>query len=126
MRLHIDVLGWLHLVWGGFGLLTGLSLLILAAGTRQGLAGEAYGPGERAAVAVLIVAGAVLMTGGAASAVTGWFLRLLRGTARMAALLLAVPTLVFVPFGTALGLYTFWVLLNNEARQAFGRAPRPA
>lgn len=125
MRLHIDVLGWLHLVWGGFGLLTGASLMILAAGARQALAGEAYGLGERAAVVVLLTVGGLLMTGGAACAVTGWALRLIRRRARRAALVLAVPNLVLVPFGTALGIYTFWVLLNNDARRLFGHAPRP-
>jgi hypothetical protein len=128
MRLHIDVLGWLHLVWGGFGLLTGFSLIILAVGARQAMvsaAGETYGLGEQAAVAVLLTVGGALMTGGAASAATGWFLRLVRGRARFAALLLAVPNLILVPFGTALGVYTFWVLLNNDARRAFGHAQNP-
>ena len=46
------------------------------------------------------------------------------GRARLASLILAVPNLVLVPFGTALGVYTLWVLLNDDARQAFGRRPR--
>ena len=33
---------------------------------------------------------------------------------------------MFVPFGTALAIYTCWVLLNDDARQQFGRAPRGA
>jgi hypothetical protein len=32
--------------------------------------------------------------------------------------------LVLIPFGTALGVYTGWVLLNDDARRAFGRRPR--
>lgn len=126
MRLHIDVLGWLHLVWGTFGLLTGFSLLILAVGARQALADGVYGLGERAAVTVLLLGAAILIGGGLASAATGWALRLRRSRARRAALLLAVPNLLIVPFGTALGVYTFWVLLNNDARRIFGFAPRPA
>lgn len=126
MRQYIDVLGWLHLVWGTFGLLTGFSLLILAVGTRQALAVGVYGLGERAAVTVLLLAATTLLLGGAASAATGWALRLVRGRSRQAALLLAVLNLLIVPFGTALGVYTFWVLLNNDARRIFGHAPRPA
>lgn len=126
MRQHIDVLGWLHLVWGTFGLLTGFSLLILAVGARQALAVGVYGLGERAAVTVLLLAAATLLLGGAASAAVGWALRLVRGRSRQAALLLAVPNLLIVPFGTALGVYTFWVLLNNDARRIFGHSPRPA
>lgn len=124
MRQHIDVLGWLHMIWGGFGLLTGTSLLILAGGARQAFASEAYGPGERAAVLLLAGVGGLLMISGLIHVAAGWYLRRLHGFARMAALILAVPAVIIVPFGTALGGYTFWVLLNNDARRTFGRAPR--
>ncbi|MNC92965.1 hypothetical protein D3C83_94900 [compost metagenome] len=43
---------------------------------------------------------------------------------RLAALLCVVPNLLVIPFGTALGLYTCWVLLNDDARHAFGRPRR--
>ena len=124
MRLHIDVLGSLHLVWGAFGVLTGVSLGILAVGTRVALTGDAFGVGEQAAVSVLVVGAVLLVGGGAAAALTGWGLRRRVGRARLASLILAVPNLVLVPFGTALGVYTLWVLLNDDARRAFGRRPR--
>ena len=126
MRLHIDVLGILHLVWGAFGVMTGLSLGILAAGTRAAIGGGAFGMGERAAVALLAIVGGVLVIGGGATVMTGWAIRRRSRRGRLAALALAIPNLVLVPFGTALGVYTFWVLLNNDARQAFGRPPREA
>jgi len=50
----------------------------------------------------------------------------MRPFARAAALGLAAPNLVIVPFGTALGVYTFWVLLNDDARRGFGRPLRGA
>jgi len=124
MRLHIDVLGSLHMVWGAFGVLTGVSLGILAAGTRAALAGGAFGVGERAAVSLLVIGAVLLAAGGVAAALTGWGLRRRAGRARLASLILAVPNLVLVPFGTALGVYTLWVLLNDDARRAFGRRPR--
>ena len=31
-----------------------------------------------------------------------------------------MPSLVVIPFGTALAVYTFWTLLNDDARHAFG------
>ncbi len=126
MRLHIDVLGILHLVWGAFGVMTGLSLGILAGGTRAALAGSAFGMGERAAVALLAIVGGTLVLGGAVTVMTGWAIRRRSRRGRLAALVLAIPNLVLVPFGTALGVYTFWVLLNNDARRAFGRPPREA
>src|SRR6187431_409404 len=108
MRLHIDVLGTLHLVWGAFGVMTGLSLDILAVGTRAALAGGVFGMGERAAVALLAIVGAALVLGGAASVLTGWAIKRRSRRGRLAALVLAVPNMVLVPFGTALGVYTFW------------------
>lgn len=126
MRLHLHVLGILHLVWGAFGVLTGLSLVILAGGTRAALRGDAFGVGERAAVVLLAVVGGTLLLGGTVTVMTGWAIRRRSPRGRLAALVLAVPNLVLVPFGTALGVYTFWVLLNNDARQAFGRPPRHA
>lgn len=124
MRLHIDVLGSLHLVWGAFGVLTGASLGILAVGTRVALTGDAFGVGEQAAVSLLVIGAVLLVVGGAAAALTGWGLRRRVGRARLVSLILAVPNLVLVPFGTALGVYTLWVLLNDDARRAFGRRPR--
>jgi len=126
MRLHIDVLGTLHLVWGAFGVMTGVSLTILAAGTRASLAGQSFGLGERAAVALLAGVGGGLIAGGVASAWTGRAIKRRETRGRLAALLLAVPNLVMVPFGTALGVYTFWVLLNDDARKVFGRPARVA
>jgi len=42
-----------------------------------------------------------------------------RPWARLLALGLAVVNLVVLPFGTALGAYTCWVLLKDEGRRVF-------
>lgn len=120
MSLHIDVLGRLHVMWGAFGLLTGTSLFILALGTHAALddLGQS-GPAGQTAVGIFVVFGGALFLGGLAALVIGVALGRRRPAARMSALLLAVPQLVLAPFGTALGVYTFWVLLNDEARRAF-------
>jgi hypothetical protein len=125
MRLHVDLLGWLHAVWGAFGVLTGVSLLVLAAGTRVAV-GEAARAGDsaQAAAILLAVCGTPLAIGGVLFIVVGRMLRRRRQRGRLAALVLAGPNMVLVPFGTALGIYTFWVLLNDDARREFGRPPR--
>jgi len=125
MQLHVDVLGWLHFVWGMFGVLTGTSLGVLALGTHAALLElGSIGPAERAAVWLFVVCGVVLAGSGVVMMVVGRTLARRRPAARVAALVLAVPNLIVVPFGTALGIYTFWVLLNDDARRAFGRPPR--
>jgi len=122
MRHHINVLGLLHMVWGAFAALAGVSLAILAAGTNA----TADTAGSSAAVWLLGATGAFLFFSGLALAGTGRRLRAVEPAARMAALVLALPNLLILPFGTALGVYTYWVLLNNDARDAFGRPQRSA
>jgi hypothetical protein len=124
MRLHINLLAILHLVWGALGVMTGFSLCVLAVGTRAAQIGEAARLGESAAVVLLGVVGGLLLLGGAVSASIGWALRRQHARARLAALVVAVPTLLLVPFGSALAVYTFWVLLNDDARRIFGRPTR--
>ena len=127
MPIHLAVLGRLHILLGGFAVLVGVSLGILAAGTRVALVQlEDTGDTGRVGVWLLIVCGAVLVVGGVLLMLTGRALNRRQPGARTAALVLAVPNLLVVPFGTALGVYSFWVLLNDEARREFGRPPRSA
>lgn len=131
MRHHIDVLGLLHTVWGTFAALAGLSLVILSAGTDAAMSNGAVSPvvratGATAAVWLLAAAGVFLLLAGVSMLVTGQRLRQARPRARLAALVLALPNLLLLPFGTALGIYTYWVLLNNDARVVFGRPERSA
>jgi hypothetical protein len=125
MRHHIDVLGLLHMVWGVFGVLAGSSLAVLATGTHAALAAEgSAGGAPRAAGWLMAVTGALMIGFGVAWFGIGRRLRRLDLRGRRGALVLGVPNLLVIPFGTALGVYTFWVLLNNDARAAFGRPAR--
>lgn len=127
MRPHLDVLGWLHCLWGGFGLLTGGSLGLLAIGADVAIGGLGGGPdADRAAVWLLGSTGAVLGLVGAVMVFTGRGLLRRSAWSRHAALWLAVPNFIVLPFGTALGAYTFWTLLNDDARRTFGRPARVA
>jgi threonine/homoserine efflux transporter RhtA len=46
-------------------------------------------------------------------------LKKLRPSARLLAIGLAVGNMILFPFGTALGAYAVWVLLNEEGRKLF-------
>jgi hypothetical protein len=125
MRVHIDVLGWLHFLWGVFGVLVGTSLLVLALGTNTALFElGSRGPAGLAAVWLFVICGLTLIVAGGVMMLVGRGLTHRRQVSRIAALVLGVPDLVVVPFGTALGIYTFWVLMNDDARREFGRPPR--
>jgi len=63
--------------------------------------------------------GIPVATNGGANAWAGRALRREQPAGRTAVLWLAVLNLFVLPFGTALGIYAFWVLLHNETRAVF-------
>lgn len=123
MRAHLRLLGVLQLTWGAIGLLLGAATLALAAGA---LAISVMNSGDRVAAGVTAVTFSIfalaLLLGGAANAWAGRSLRRQEAVGRTAVLWLAVPNLFLLPFGTALGIYAWWVLLHNEARNMFTAA----
>jgi hypothetical protein len=125
MRAHIDVLGWLFAIVGALGALTGVSLAVMAVGMMMATAtGSAGGTWAHPVVRVLAGGAAVLVVGGGALVAVGRGVARRQRRARPAALVAAAANLCLLPFGTALGAYAFWVLLNDEAREAFGRPRR--
>jgi hypothetical protein len=125
MRVHFDVLGWLHALWGVIGVLTGASLAIIAGGAVLSVGEISDATRAFVPTVILLIAGAAILgVGGVIMLAIGNGLRRRQSGGRHAALAVAVPTLLLIPFGTALGLYTFWTLLNDDARRAYGRPPR--
>lgn len=120
MRPHLHLLGILQLVWGSIGLVLGVSMLLLAMGA---VAIGASSPTDRMAAGVtataFLVFAIVLLAGGGANAWAGRELRRSQPRGRLAVLWLGALNLFVLPFGTALGIYAFWVLLHNETRAAF-------
>ena len=123
MKSHVNLLGILQLTWGGMGLLLGASLLLLAAGAVA-IARTPSGDALTAGFTALLFAvfATALALGGWANVWAGRALRQHRSPGRTGALMLGVINLFVVPFGTALAIYTFWVLLHNDARALFEAA----
>ena len=126
MLSHLHLLWVLQLVWGAVGVLLGASTLMLAAGAA------AIGwtrPGDEVAAgitaAAFLICAILLLAAGGANAWAGHALKRRRPDGRLVTLILAVPNLFILPFGTALGIYAFWVLLHNETRARF-EPPGPA
>jgi len=61
-----------------------------------------------------------------ASFAVGWGLLEREPWARILALILGFVALLNVPFGTALGIYTLWVLLPSETDEEYRRMARAA
>lgn len=120
MSPHLHLLWVLQLTWGLVGVLLGVSTLLLAAGAAAigwTTRGDELAAGITAGAFMLCAV--LLFAAGGANAWAGTALRRRRPEGRLVTLALAVPNLFILPFGTALGIYAFWVLLHNEARAMF-------
>jgi hypothetical protein len=127
MPVHLALLGRLHLLLGAFGVLCGVSLVILAAGTSVALVDLTMGTEDtRAGVWILGICGGLLIAGGLALVVAGRALDRRSRAGRFGRWRWQYPISQVVPFGTALSVYAFWVLLNDDARAEFGRPLRTA
>lgn len=128
MDTHVKVLGVLYIALSALGLLAAL-FLIVTLGGAAGIVGAAAPP-EDAAIAVPIIgitgmALVVLLVALALPGlVTGWGLLNYKPWARVLGLVLAVINLFNIPFGTALGIYALWVLLNKDTERLFAQ-PTP-
>lgn len=72
------------------------------------------------------VIGVLLVASALAGLLAGWGLLNYRPWARILALILGVISLIHFPFGTALGIYTLWVLLPAESEREYQRLARMA
>ena len=117
MTSHVKLLGILYIVYHGlailfalvvFGILSGIGLL---SGDWQatGILGV-IAFGILALVTVLALPGIIAGVG----LLNRW------GWARILALIIGFFSLFEVPLGTALGIYTFWVLLQDDPAVKFG------
>jgi hypothetical protein len=127
LKRHADFLGVLYLAWGAIFALVGLAGLALAGGAlaiaRSGgpvSVGSEFAAGLTAVTLGLIASLALLF--GLLHLWIGAAMRRYRAWARLLALGLAVINLVLFPFGTALGGYACWVLLNDEGRALYLRS----
>ena len=65
--------------------------------------------------------GGLFLLGGVTAAILGWGFLQCAPWARTLGIVLACLMLLDIPFGTALGVYTLWVLLPNHSREEYRR-----
>lgn len=124
MESHVRVLGWLNVIFGGLGVLLSFAILggIVAVSSIFGIGGE------EALLPIHIIA----LVGGIVTLFTlllslpalllGYGLLNLCPWARILGLVLGGLSLFHIPVGTALALYSFWVLLKPETAVLFHHA----
>jgi hypothetical protein len=123
MASHVDFLGALFIIWGILTLLVGLSTLALSVGAVAIITSVSHGEGGQFAAGLTAAAFttlAIIAIGwGVAHIASGVSLRRHRHSARLLALTLGAVDLLLLPYGTALGCYALWVLLNEEGKKLF-------
>ena len=103
-------------------MLVGLSLLLLSAGALAilfGPDGAAVGFAAGVTATAFAVMSVVALAWGGAHVGAGVLIRRRHPAGRVLTLGLAVVNLLVLPFGTALGAYTLWILLTDEGRRLF-------
>ena len=124
MSSHVDLVGVLFVIWGLVTAIVGLSTFALgiAAASLIDSAGRGGGGGQFAAgltAAAFITLAMIAMTWGAAHVSVGLSVRRRKAWARLLALMFGSVDLLLLPYGTALGVYALWVLLNEEGKKLF-------
>jgi hypothetical protein len=119
----VDFLGILFIVWGLLTTLVGVSTLALGVAALALLASANRGGGGEVAAgltAAAFTALAFIAIGwGAAHVIVGVPLRRRQPWTRLVAMMLGAADLLLVPYGTALGAYAIWLLLNEESKKLF-------
>ena len=120
MEKHVTVIGILYIAFSVLGFL--LAIIIFTAVVGGGIIS-----GDSEAIAITSIVGpavalffVLLSTPGL---IGGIYLLKHRPWARILVLILGFINLIEIPIGTALGIYTIWVLLKNETAQLFTPSP---
>ncbi len=116
LQLHVPVVGWLLLVSHAILLLVGMFVFLL-------LTGIGAASGEREAATILGTVGAavgLLLVGlGIPGLVAGAGLLARQSWARVLAIVVGILGLANIPVGTAIGVYTLYVLIQDAATEYF-------
>src|SRR5262249_55292518 len=117
----------LNVAFGALGLV-GAGFLALVFGGVAGIVGltSAHGDPDGAAIAIPIIGitgmalVAFLLLLSIPSVLIGIGLLKRRPWARVAGIVVSIIGMMFIPFGTILGVYGLWVLFSKETERLFG------
>jgi hypothetical protein len=119
MKNHVTLVGVLHLGFGVMGIMVAALIYALFMGI-----GVVSGDEEAFAILTLVATplAALLVVLSLPGVLGGIWLLKYRRWARVVILIVSVLDLVNIPFGTALGVYSLWVLLHSETEKLFSAA----
>jgi hypothetical protein len=123
LKNHVDFLGVLFIVWGLLTVVVGVSTLALGVGAVALITSASRSGGGQVAAGLTAAAFAALafiaILWGSAHVLVGVPLRRYTPWSRLVALMLGSVDLLLLPYGTALGVYALYVLLNEQGKNIF-------
>ena len=126
MDTHVKVLGVLHIAMGALGLI-GALVLVLVFGGVAGIVAADGDPDAAVAFSIIGLTGTAIVVLVVALSLPGVIIGIglvqLRSWARIGGIVLSILDLIWIPFGTILGVYGLWVLLSKDAERVFKVAP---
>jgi hypothetical protein len=120
---HVRLLAILWFAFSAFEAIGGAVLLVLAHTLFLHLSEMTQAPAPTGGFLHLLftMLGLFVLAKSAAGFFTGWGLLNREPWARIMALVLGFLALIHVPFGTALGVYTLWVLLPADSEAEYAK-----
>lgn len=120
LEYHLRILGTLWVIAGALFSIPGLILMTLGSFVRLSIPATEH-IGRLIGPLVLTAIGTSLFLVAVGGIIVGWGLLKRQPWARIVAIVLGVISLLHPPFGTALGIYTLWVLLSDQAGAEYER-----
>ena len=113
---HVKILSILFIAYGTIKIIIGLVIMNILS-----MAGDLSGNTDAMRITSIIgdSVGGLLMILSIPSIIGGIALYKRQAWGRILALVLCFLSLISIPFGTALGIYGIWVLLNDESKELF-------
>ncbi len=118
VREHVRLLGILWMAYSSLYVIAGVAVIIVARTVFGGMLHIHGGPPPEMTVwlrPMLTFVGWVILALAATGFFTGWGLLQREAWARPVALVVGFLALLRIPLGTALGIYTLWVLLPSRS-----------
>jgi hypothetical protein len=123
MDTHVKVLGVFFIVLSAIGLMAALLLALVFTAATGIVSSTADAHGAAIALPLIGLTGMALVTFllilAVPGLVTGIGLLKLKPWARICGIVLSAMHLIHIPFGTILGIYGLWVLLNQDTERLF-------
>ena len=122
VQTHVKTLGILWCIYGGYRVLVGIGASLFLMGLSRGGFFQRFSPDHNFPFAMTPMMGGIAtfvliitLAAAALAFLTGFSLLNRKSWGRTLAIVAAVLSLIKIPVGTALGIYTLWVLIPSQS-----------